>query len=183
MAKNERYIKNIVLELPAEAVEPAMQEFIKNNQFYQSQWHGDACWTADYLNVNGYYFFKYSYDGKTLHMEAWLRNGKNGEMGLTGFAGATVKVPYLRKINQLSQQLIQLLPAGSPLKVQALAECGEDEKSLHKGKIIAYGALIFTACFLLLYFAIVLPSGNVITYLAAVIAVLGVFGMFKDMRK
>lgn len=99
MAKNERYIKNIKLGLPAEVVEPIIQEFIENNQFYQSEWRGDVCWMTDYLRVQGYHFFKYSYDGQTLHMEAWLCNGKEGEMGLTGFAGATSKAP-LNKIIQ-----------------------------------------------------------------------------------
>lgn len=99
MAKNERYMKDLVLGLPAEIVEPIIRKFLEGNQFYQSEWHGDVCWMTDLFNVKGYHFFAYFYDGTTLHLEAWLRNGKEGEMGLTGFAAATCKAPYLQKIN------------------------------------------------------------------------------------
>ena len=183
MAKNERYMKDIVLGLPAEAVEPVIQEFIRNNQFYRSEWHGDICWMTDYLNIQGYYFFKYSYDGTTLHIEAWLRNGRSGEMGLTGFTAATSKAPYLQKINQLSQRLIQLLPADSPYKAQAQVAHGAEEKALRKNKTVAYAALLCIACFLLVSFMFSAPSGNIITYLAAVIAIVGVIGMFNNIRK
>lgn len=35
MAKNERYIKDLVLGLPTETVEPIIRKFLKDNQFSQ----------------------------------------------------------------------------------------------------------------------------------------------------
>lgn len=182
MAKNERYIKNLVLGLPAETVEPIIRKFLEDNQFYQSEWHGDVCWMTDYLNVKGYYFFAYSYDGTTLHLEAWLRNGKEGEMGLTGFAAATSKAPYLQKINQLSGQLIQLLPADSPYRDQAQTAYKTEEKLLGKNKLIVYIVLICVLCFLLLdlFFN---PSKHIISYIVTFFAIMGVFGIFYSLRK
>lgn len=184
MAKNERYIKNIVLGLPTETVEPIIRKFLADNQFYQSEWHGDVCWMTDLMNVKGYHFFTYSYDGTTLHLEAWLRNGKEGEMGLTGFAAVTSKAPYLHKIHQLSQQLIQLLPADSPYLDQAWTEYKREEKLLGKNKVITYIVLICTLCFLLLTFFINPSNQNhAITYLAGFIAILGVLSIFNNLRK
>lgn len=182
MAKNERYIKNIELGLPAETVEPRIQEFIKENDFYSSQWHGNVCWMSDYMNVTGYHFFDYSYDGYTLHIEAWLRNGKEGEMGLTGFTAATAKAPYLRKINQLTEQLTQLIPADSPLKAQALEQLGAEEKLVRKNRTVAYVALIAVACFMLLY-TLIAPSRNIFTFLSAFIVIVALAGMFQNLRK
>lgn len=133
---------------PAETVEPIIWKFLEDNQFYPSEWHGDVCWMTDMFNIKGYHFFTYSYDGTTLHLEAWLRNGKEGEMGLTGFAAATSKAPYLQKINQFSQQLIQLLPADSPYRDQARTENKTEVKLLDKTKFIAYTAIICMMCFL-----------------------------------
>lgn len=181
MAKNERYMKDLVLGLPAETVEPIIRKFLEDNQFYQSEWHGDVCWMIDYFNLKAYYFFAYSYDGTTLHLEAWLRNGKEGEMGLTGFAAVTNKAPYLQKIHQLSQQLIQLLPADSPYRDRAQTENKAEEKLLGKSKLVACIALICVLCFLLPDF-IINPS-NHITYLAALIVIAGLYGMFKNLRK
>ena len=182
MAKNERYIKDLVLGLPTETVEPLIRKFLEDNQFYQSEWHGEVCWMTDYYNVKGYYFFAYTYDGMTLHLEAWLRNGKKGEMGLTGFAAATSKAPYLQKINQLFQQFIQLLPADSPYRDQAQAENKAEEKLLGKSKFIAYTALIVIFCFFMLEYFID-PPNHIITYLATAIAMLGLFAMFSNLRK
>lgn len=182
MAKNERYVKDLVLGLPEETVEPIIGKFLEVNQFYQSEWHGDVCWMTDFLNVEGYQFFVYSYDGTTLHLEAWLRNGKEGEMGLTGFVAATSKAPYLQKINQLSQQLIQLLPADSPYRDQAQAENKTEEKLLGKSKLIAYTALIGVLCLLLLNYSIN-PPKHIITYLATFITMVGLFSMFSNLRK
>ena len=103
---------------------------------------------TDMFNIKGYHFFTYSYDGTTLHLEACLRNGKEGEMGLTGFAAATSKAPYLQKINQFSQQLIQLLRADSPYRDQARTENKTEVKLLDKTKFIAYTAIICMMCFL-----------------------------------
>lgn len=180
MAKNERYRKDLVLGLPAETVEPIMRKFLEDNQFYQSKWRGDVCWMTDYFNVTGYHFFAYSYDGTTLHLEAWLRNGKDGEMGLTGFAAATSKAPYLQKINALSQQLIQLLPADSPYREQAQTQNKAEEKLLGKSKFIAYTALFFLLC---LFLVNIFTSHHVITYLAMFIAIVGLFAMFKELKK
>lgn len=172
MAKNKRYLKDLVLGLQAETVEPMIQKFLIDNQFYQSEWHGDTCWMTDRLRVKGYQFFAYSYDGTTLHLEAWLRNGKEGEMGLTGFAAATSKAPYLQRINQLSQQLIQLLPADSPYRTQAQEGQDAERKTLGKGKAISYTAFIFI---LLLVFSgsILNPNHHVISYLAGIIVIIG----------
>lgn len=184
MAKNERYIKDIVLGLPAETVEPIIRKFLEDNQFYKSDWHGDVCWMIDYFNLKAYYFFSYSYDGMTLHLEAWLRNGKEGEMGLTGFAAVTNKAPYLQKIHQLSGQLIQLLPADSPYRDQAQTEFKAEEKILGKSELVACIALICVLCFLLPDF-IINPSNqnHIITYLAGFIVIVGVFCIFNNLRK
>lgn len=184
MAKNKRYIKDLVLGLPAETVEPIIRKFLKDNLFYSSEWHGNVCWMTDCLGIKGYQFFTYSYDGTTLHLEAWMRNGKEGEMGLTGFEAATSKVPYLQKIHQLSGQLIQLLPTDSPYRDQAQAEFKTEEKLLSKNTLVACIALIGVLSFLVLNF-IINPSNQkqIFIYPAAFIIIVGVVSMLNNLRK
>ena len=91
-----RYIREMELQLPESEVRELIDGFLKENGFYIGEWQGKICWTADFgintlftpLRVTkantGIYFFDYTYENGKLHFEAWLRDGKKKEVGLTG---------------------------------------------------------------------------------------------------
>ena len=155
-----RYVKDMELGLPAEAIEPLVQNFLEENDFYSGEWLGSVYWMRDDPKMKKCYFFDYSYDGNTLHMEAWLHMGGMDEMGLTGFFALAVKTLYLQKIHRLTEQLIGLLPADSPLKVPAQSGYAAEGKLLQKNKALAYAVFIFWTCFTILYVAFVMLIGR-----------------------
>lgn len=144
MAKDSRYIKDIVLNLPSEEIESVIQEFLTKYNFYQTEWRGDICWSSG----EELRFFQYSYSNDTLHIEAWVRNGKTGEMGLTGFAASDLKVPYLYTIRELLSMIIRHLPENSAQKQKLLEEYKADSRSFKKGIIVLVAAVL---CFLCLW--------------------------------
>lgn len=117
-----RYIRDIELHLPKNDVETEVYSFLQNAGFYPSNWKGEQCFCADYRpngiesNIKGYqgiYFFKSVYENGVLHMEAWVRDGKASETGLTGFYNVMMKQPYLNQIVGFENTLISKLPEGS----------------------------------------------------------------------
>lgn len=58
-------------------------------------------------------FFKYEYKAGFLHIEAWIREGKNSESSLFGVGASDLKKPYLTQILSLQEKLIEKLPKSS----------------------------------------------------------------------
>ena len=122
-----RYIREIDLQLPENEVRGLMDRFLKENGFYRGEWKGQTCWTADYgmnmpataLKITGVYFFDYTYENGRLHFEAWVRDGKKKEVGLTGWYLWQTKEPYTDLVSKLEKELISKLPQDSDLRLQA----------------------------------------------------------------
>ena len=135
------------LGLEAQEVEAVIGQFIAENDFYQTNWNGEECWAWDHNAVKGYRFFQYSYHMGILHIEAWLRNGKSGEMGLTGFGALSDKVLYLELINQLFARLTALLPEDSPLRQKMQGELEEGNKKVKIRTIVLVAVWVFILIF------------------------------------
>jgi len=126
-----RYIREMELQLPESEVRELIDGFLKENGFYIGEWQGKICWTADFgintlftpLRVTkantGIYFFDYTYENGKLHFEAWVKDGKKKEMGLTGWYLWQLKTPYANLVSSLEKELIDKLPQDSGLRLQA----------------------------------------------------------------
>ncbi len=126
-----RYIREIDLQLPEDEVRGLIDSFLKGNGFYRDEWQGKICWTADYGMNTGVsplrvteantrlYFFDYTYENGKLHFEAWVKDGKKKEMGLTGWYLWQLKTPYANLVSSLEKELIDKLPQDSGLRLQA----------------------------------------------------------------
>lgn len=125
-----RYIRDMELQLPEEEVEAVVQDFLNKGGFYQGEWKGEMCYTSDYgamgignsygnPNLSRFYFFTYTYQGGILHFEAWVRDGKTKEVGLTGVYSLTLKQPYTAMVSALENRLVDMLPEGSALRTCA----------------------------------------------------------------
>lgn len=139
-----RYIKDMELQLPENEVLEVINTFLEDGEFYKGQWQGKSCYTSDYglngggayrsvnRNLQQVYFFDYTYlDGK-LHFEAWVRDGKTKENGLTGVYNFAMKQPYAALVSRLEKNLTDKLPAGSELRMQAEAQNEPLKKSSSK---------------------------------------------------
>ena len=152
-----RYIKDIYLEQPEEIVEQVMNTFIEQNNFKHTLWNGEICWGASHVIVGEIYFFKYLYDNGTLHIEAWIRNGKTKEMGLTGWEASDLKKPYYKLIWNLIKRLLALIPAESDLleKNRDLFQDNKKQKRSH----ITSGIVIFLLLLLMELLRWMIKSG------------------------
>lgn len=136
-----RYIKDIYLEQPEEIVEQIMNSFIQQNNFKRTLWNGEICWGASHAIVGEIYFFKYIYDNGILHIEAWIRNGKTKEMGLTGWEASDLKKPYYALIWSLIEYFLSLIPAESDL-LEKNRNLFKDNKKQKRSHIIS-GLVVF----------------------------------------
>ena len=115
-----RYIKDIELHLPEKVVVDEIQSFLKEECFYKTVWRQEDCFCADHWraddglgkNLKKLFFFKYEYQAGFLHIEAWIREGKNRERGLSGIIGNDLTTPYLAEIVRLQKSLVEKLPKG-----------------------------------------------------------------------
>ena len=126
-----RYIREMELQLPESEVRELIDGFLKENGFYIGEWQGKICWTADYGMNTGVsplrvteantrlYFFDYTYENGKLHFEAWVKDGKTKEKGLTGWYLWQLKTPYANLVSSLEKELIDKLPQDSELRLQA----------------------------------------------------------------
>ena len=72
-----------------------IQSFLKEECFYKTVWRQEDCFCADHWraddglgkNLKKLFFFKYEYQAGFLHIEAWIREGKNRERGSLGLLG------------------------------------------------------------------------------------------------
>lgn len=160
-----RYIRDMELQLPESDVQAAVEDFLNKGGFYQGEWKGEACYTSDYgpggYGPGGYgpcnsygqsltrqvYFFKYFYQNGILHFEAWVRDGKTKEVGLTGAYIFTLKQPYTALVSAMENRLTEMLPAGSDLRTRAEVESKtivNNSRRMSKGMPLIYAlSLIF----------------------------------------
>ena len=141
-----RYIREIDLQLPENEVRGLMDRFLKENGFYRGEWKGQTCWTADYgmnkpataLKITGVYFFDYTYENGRLHFEAWVRDGKKKETGLTGWYNWQMKAPYTGLVAGLEKKLINELPQDSELRLQAgdSIQIEDNKRRMDKARLI-----------------------------------------------
>ena len=139
-----RYQRTVRLCLPAEQVEDAMQTFLTQNRFYFSPWQGETCWAADQGPARQVRFFQYRYDGETLTLTAWLRQGIQGESGLDGWAALDQKVPYRRALFDLCRRLLESSPEKGQTQDWMKAEQSRLRRqgSIFVLALLAAGALI-----------------------------------------
>ncbi len=129
-----RYMMDMELRLPEDEVQEIIHSFLESGGFYPGQWQGKPCYVSDYgLNGPGYsgsinknleqiYFFDYTYLEGRLHFEAWVRDGKKNENGLTGAYNFAMKQPYTALVSRLQKNLTERLPSGSELRLKAEAQ-------------------------------------------------------------
>ena len=153
-----RYIRDMELQLPENDVQAVVQDFLNKGGFYQGEWKGEACYVSDYGSggpCNSYgqsltlqvYFFKYFYQNGILHFEAWVRDGKTKEVGLTGAYVFTLKQPYTALVSAMENRLMEMLPAESALRNRAEADSraiADNSRRMTKGMSLVYAlSLIF----------------------------------------
>lgn len=158
-----RYIREMDLQLPENEVRELIDGFLKENGFYRGEWQGQIYWTADYgINMPippiriakayiGLYFFDYTYENGKLHFEAWMRDGKKKEIGLTGWYLWQIKEPYTGLVSKLEKELIDKLPQDSELRLQAgdSTQIENSKRRMGKAHLIlgVVGILVMIATF------------------------------------
>lgn len=162
-----RYIKEIDLQLPEDEVQGLIDACLKEKGFYRGEWQGKICWTADFgmnmavspLRVTAantrIYFFDYTYENGRLHFEAWLRDGKKKEIGLTGWYLWQTKMPYTNLVSSLEKELINKLPQDSELRLQAENSTQIENSNRRMGKANLLLGIVSILVFIKIFFNVV----------------------------
>lgn len=118
--KKSRFMKDIYLGYSDEAVEKVVQDWLSCNEFYKTLWNGVSMWRTDLLLVHVSFFFDYSYENGTLHLEAFLVCGKKEELDLNGWGAVRYRKEYLELIISLLGEIVALAPENSTLSVEGI---------------------------------------------------------------
>jgi len=130
-----RFMKDIYLGCPQEAVEKVVQGWLSRNGFHKALWKGVNMWGADAVCATDYRLFDYSYQNGNLHIEAFLRQGKTEELDLNGWQAIGDRKAYLESIVVLLQEIVALAPENRELSVDGVL--GEmHSKILKKYRIV-----------------------------------------------
>lgn len=150
------------LQLPESDVQSVINGFLQDGGFYKGEWQGKSCYVSDYgmgkvggtgQIVEKIYFFDYAYANGKLHFEAWVRDGKTKEIGLTGMYNFMMKQPYTALVAQLENNLIDKLPIESGQRIQIESENKITKKAsrrMNKGSRIVYVAAVVMLIYALL---------------------------------
>lgn len=130
-----RFIQDITLTVPAGAVEELMQNFLSVNCFYETEWNGEACWAADNGLCEKYRMFLYSYEYGVLHIEAWLRSGKNGEYSLNGWGAMIDRKNYMDLMQLLIERALVLIPYDRRPRVEDVLSAA-DKRAIKRYRIV-----------------------------------------------
>ena len=103
-----RFVKDVYLGCPNEAVEKVIQDFLFRNGFHETQWNGASMWGADSIYAPNYRLFDYRYQNGKLHLEAFMRHGKTGELDLSGWEAMGDRKAYLELIVSLLQEIANI---------------------------------------------------------------------------
>ena len=162
-----RYVKDMQLHLDEKVVKSEMEVFFREMGFYPTTWKDEKCFCADCRIENAFhvsqnlrrmYFFTYIYRGGLLHYEAWVRDGNTGERSLVGFAAADLTQPYMNRIVQLENRLIDKLPEDSICRTAAREEQQTGLNKAKKFEVIRIIVLILAVS--LLFMCNLIASGR-----------------------
>lgn len=142
-------MKDIYLGCSDEAVEKVVQEWLFRNGFHKTLWKDVSIWGADFGYALNYRLFDYSYQNGTLHIEACLRSGKEGELDLNGWQAMVDRKAYLESIVVLLREIVALAPENSELSVERVL--GEmHSKTLKNYQIIVPIVIVCAMLFIML---------------------------------
>lgn len=105
-----RYIRNIVLNKPADFVAFMMNDYLQKNGFSFFTWKYDSAFRAGDGIIESYKYLKWGYDGRTLHLEAWVRDLFGIEIGLDGLSFTLQRRAFRKSLEQLFMLLNQNIP-------------------------------------------------------------------------
>lgn len=123
-----RWIRDEVLNQPADFVEFLMNDYLTKNGFLHVTRKGEQVWKEGDGFLTMARFLKYSYENGMLHLEAWT--GTFRENALTGFVGSLPKKFYRESLEELIRLLHQPIPSdgmgaqGQPIVVQVPDHAG-----------------------------------------------------------
>lgn len=123
-----RWIRDELLNQPADFVEFLMNDYLTKNGFLHVTRKGEQVWKEGDGFLTMARFLKYSYENGMLHLEAWT--GAFRESALTGFVGSLPKKFYRESLEELIRLLHQPIPSegmgaqGQPIVVQVPDHAG-----------------------------------------------------------
>lgn len=180
-----RYIRDIILNKPDDFVAFMMNDYLQKNGFTFFTWKYDSAFRAGDGIIESYKYLKWGYDGRTLHVEAWVRDLFGIEIGLDGLSFTLQRSAFRKSLEQLFMLLNQNVPMpaqpahnmnGQPISQPIPIQTVDNSSA-------AVTALVFgiiTLSFTFIYFLSLIFSISAFTFIfPVVILFVGTFGVSR----
>lgn len=173
-----RYIRDIVLNKPADFVAFMMNDYLQKNGFSFFKWKYEAAFRAGDGVIESYKYLKWGYDGRILHIEAWVRDLFGMEISLDSLSFTLQRSAFKKSLEQLFTLLNQNIPMPNqpahgtngqlipqPIQIQTADNSSAAVMALVSG--------VITLSLTFIYFVSLIFSVSALTFLFPIIILFG----------
>lgn len=173
-----RYIRDIVLNKPADFVAFMMNDYLQKNGFSFFKWKYEAAFRAGDGVIESYKYLKWGYDGRILHIEAWVRDLFGMEISLDSLSFTLQRSAFKKSLEQLFTLLNQNIsmpnqPAhgtnGQPIPQPIPVQTADNSSAA----VMALVSGVITLSLTFIYFASLIFSVSALTFLFPIIILFG----------
>lgn len=173
-----RYIRDIVLNKPADFVAFMMNDYLQKNGFSFFKWKYEAAFRAGDGVIESYKYLKWGYDGRILHIEAWVRDLFGMEISLDSLSFTLQRSAFKKSLEQLFTLLNQNIPmpnqpahgTNGQLIPQPIPVQTADNSS---AAVMALVSGVITLSLTFIYFVSLIFSVSALTFLFPIIILFG----------
>lgn len=173
-----RYIRDIVLNKPADFVAFMMNDYLQKNGFSFFKWKYEAAFRAGDGVIESYKYLKWGYDGRILHIEAWVRDLFGMEISLDSLSFTLQRSAFKKSLEQLFTLLNQNIsmpnqPAhdtnGQPIPQPIPVQTADNSSAA----VMALVSGVITLSLTFIYFVSLIFSVSALTFLFPIIILFG----------
>lgn len=173
-----RYIRDIVLNKPADFVAFMMNDYLQKNGFSFFKWKYEAAFRAGDGVIESYKYLKWGYDGRILHIEAWVRDLFGMEISLDSLSFTLQRSAFKKSLEQLFTLLNQNIPMpnqpahdtnGQPIPQPIPVQTADNSSAA----VMALVSGVITLSLTFIYFVSLIFSVSALTFLFPIIILFG----------
>lgn len=173
-----RYIRDIVLNKPADFVAFMMNDYLQKNGFSFFKWKYEAAFRAGDGVIESYKYLKWGYDGRILHIEAWVRDLFGMEISLDSLSFTLQRSAFKKSLEQLFTLLNQNIPMpnqpahgtnGQPIPQPIPIQTADNSSAA----VMALVSGVITLSLTFIYFVSLIFSVSALTFLFPIIILFG----------
>ena len=163
---------------PADFVAFMMNDYLQKNGFSFFKWKYEAAFRAGDGVIESYKYLKWGYDGRILHIEAWVRDLFGMEISLDSLSFTLQRSAFKKSLEQLFTLLNQNIPMpnqsahgtnGQPIPQPIPIQTADNSSAA----VMALVSGVITLSLTFIYFVSLIFSVSALTFLFPIIILFG----------